>query len=419
MDAEIVTIGTELLLGHIVDTNAAWLAQQLAANGINLYRKTTVGDNEARIAAAIDEALDRVDVVITSGGLGPTVDDVTREAVARAARCELVLDESLFEDIKIIFARRGFQMAENNRRQAFIPAGAIPIRNPVGTAPCFAVPVERGGKTRYVICLPGVPRELKHQLTHAVLPLLREKFGLVDVIKSRIVRVAGITESRVDQIIDDLERETNPTVGLAAHMGQIDIRITARASGEAEADQMLAAMEARVRERLESYIFGVDDETLEGSVTTALAERGLTLAVVETNTGGRIGQRLAQVGARSGVTVLKETIVAVTPDVLRRVGQAPDDPDQLIRLETALRAAEYVRTLNHADYGLAVVSPLEPLDPYGERPGVTYVALTREGGQATRELRFGGTGEMAQSWAVNNALDLVRREVLGIAYEGP
>ena len=417
MDAEIITIGTELLLGQITDTNASWLAQQLAANGLNLFRKVTVGDNEARIAAAISDALDRVDVVITSGGLGPTVDDVTREAVARATGRELVFSDELYTDVAAFFRRRGTLMSDNNRRQAFIPEGAIPIPNPVGTAPCFAVPVERGGKTRYVISLPGVPRELKHQMTHAVIPLLREKLGLTDMIKSRILRVVNLGESRVDQHIGDLEKETNPTVGLAAHAGQVDVRITARASSEDEANAMLDAMEARVRERLGSYIFGLDQETLEGVITRALVQAGVSLALVETNTGGRVAQRLAQASAQQGVAVVKESIVAMTPDVLQRVGGVGEG-DTLVSEASALRAAHYVRRLNQTAIGLAIVSPLEALDPYSDNPGATYIALADAQGETTRALRFGGVSDVAMSWSTNTALDILRRRVLNLAEEG-
>ncbi|MFN8471281.1 MAG: CinA family nicotinamide mononucleotide deamidase-related protein [Anaerolineae bacterium] len=413
MDAEIITIGTELLLGHIIDTNAAWLAQQLAAIGLNLYRKTTVGDNEARIAAAISESLDRSDVIITSGGLGPTVDDKTREAVAQACGRELVLHPELLESIRRIFDRRGFVLTDNNMRQAYVPADSIPIPNPVGTAPCFAVPVERGGRTRYVICLPGVPRELKYQMEHAVIPLLREKLGLSAVIKSRILRVAGMTESRVDQIIGDLEEATNPTVGLAAHPGQIDVRITARAESEAEADAMIATVESQIRERIGKYIFGVDAETLEDTVSRLLAERGLTIATVETNTGGRIAQRLSQAAGRTQAPVLKESIVAVSPDVLLRVTGAASEAE-LISLASAEQAANHAREASGADLGLAIISPNEGLDPYSERPGATYIVLANADMHASRNLRFGGTGDMSISWAGTAALDLTRRYLLNI-----
>ncbi|MCW5880553.1 MAG: CinA family nicotinamide mononucleotide deamidase-related protein [Anaerolineae bacterium] len=411
MDAEIVTIGTELLLGHIIDTNAAWLAQQLAANGLNMYRKTTVGDNEARIAAALSEAIARVDVVITSGGLGPTVDDKTREAVALATGRTLMLNEDLLASIAEIFKRRGFSMSDNNRRQAYIPEGSIPIPNPVGTAPCFAVPVERGGKTCYIICLPGVPRELKHMMEHAIVPLLRERLGLTDTIRSRIIRVAGITESRVDQIVGDLEEQMNPTVGLAAHAGQIDIRITARAASETEAAALIDAVEQQVRARLAPYIFGTDTETLEGVVTTTLAARGLSLGLVETNTGGRTPNVWRR--RRASRTPPSSRRASSTPDVLQRVGGV-GDAAELVSPDTAIRAAEYVRRLNETDLGLAVISHLDARDPYGESPGRTYIALVASDGVATRSLRFGGLSDLTIAWSTNNALDLLRRHVLGI-----
>ena len=239
MQAEIVTIGTELLLGKIVDTNAAYIARQLATIGLDLYYKTTVGDNEGRITLVLQQSLARSDVVITSGGLGPTVDDVTRQAVARAAGQELVLDEKLLAQIEARFARHGFTMSENNRRQAYIPQGAIPIENPVGTAPAFIVETEQG----LIVSLPGVPRELKHLMETRVIPFLREKLQTGQlIIKSKTLRTCGIGESTVDSRIGDLMRSSNPTVGLAAHPGQTDVRITAKAENEAQADRLIAEM---------------------------------------------------------------------------------------------------------------------------------------------------------------------------------
>lgn len=209
MQAEIVTIGTELLLGEIVDTNSAWIAQQLTGIGLDLLYTTTVGDNLGRITKVLAQSLERSDVVITTGGLGPTVDDMTRQGVAAATGCALVLDDGLVEEIATYFGRRGFQMTDNNRRQAFIPSGARIIHNPVGTAPCFAV--EHGA--HLIICLPGVPHEMRHLMETEVIPLLRERFGLLGVIQSRVLRTCNIGESAVDAQIDDLMTGANPTVG--------------------------------------------------------------------------------------------------------------------------------------------------------------------------------------------------------------
>jgi len=240
LNAEIVTTGTELLLGVITDTNSTTIARQFRDIGLNLYYITSAGDNQERVASVLDTALGRSDVIITTGGLGPTVDDITREAVAQATNRELVFDEAMSASIEAFFKQRGYTMSENNRRQARIPQGAIPIENPVGTAPCFIVEDERG----IIISLPGVPHEMKYLMEHTVLLYLKEKLNLRQTIKARTLHTCGIGESALDAQIADLEESTNPTIGLAAHPGQSDIRITAKADSEAEADALIAEMEA-------------------------------------------------------------------------------------------------------------------------------------------------------------------------------
>jgi nicotinamide-nucleotide amidase len=282
LNAEIVTTGTELLLGVITDTNSTYIARQFRDIGLDLYYITSAGDNQERVARVLDTALSRSDVIITTGGLGPTVDDITREAVAQVTGRDLVYDEGLIRSIEAFFQQRGYTMSENNRRQARIPQGAIPIENPVGTAPCFIVEDPRG----IIISLPGVPREMKYLMEHTVLPYLREKLDLGQIIKARTLHTCGIGESSLDHQIADLETSTNPTIGLSAHPGQSDIRITAKANSEAEADAMIAEMEARIRQRVDSVIYGVDDETLQSVVIRLLRERGLSIAVAEVNVGG-------------------------------------------------------------------------------------------------------------------------------------
>ena len=211
MRAEIITIGTELLLGEINDTNATWMAQQLREIGIDLLYRTTVGDNEGRIAAVIDRALDRVDVVITSGGLGPTVDDVTRQGIALATGHKLVFQQTLLDQIADRFRRFNVQMSDNNRQQAYVPEGANPIENPVGTAPIFTLETERGA----IVVTPGVPRDMKHLMENAILPWLKSQMDSPALIRSLILRTAGIGESQIDARIGDLMTNANPTVGLA------------------------------------------------------------------------------------------------------------------------------------------------------------------------------------------------------------
>ncbi len=403
MQAEIITIGTELLLGQIVDTNAAYLAQQLAAIGVNVYRKTTVGDNELRIAEAIRSALRRSDVVITTGGLGPTVDDKTREAVAIATDRKLVLNKELLAEIEAFFARRGRKMAENNRRQAYIPRNATPIRNPVGTAPGFIVK----HRDSYVISLPGVPRELRYLTEHEVIPFIRHTFGLRAVIRSRVLRTAAMSESDIDRLIADLEESTNPTVGLAAHMGQVDIRITARADTDEAVEHMLDEMEARVRQRLGDRIYGSGEESIEEVVARLLAARGQTLAVLETNTGGVLAGRLTT--TPHGPQVLQEATVVPTTQVLSRIPHPPVDA-QPVSAETAQALAQGYRDLTGTDIALALVGDMDPeVGPYSSRTGDTHIGLSTRDQVTSRHIPVGGVSEVTRAWVVNGALEALRR----------
>lgn len=281
MEAEIITIGTELLLGEIVDTNTHTIARALRKIGLDLYRTATVGDNVERIAEVVTESARRADAVITTGGLGPTVDDPTREAIARAFSAPLEFKEDLWGEIQEHFDRFGAIPSENNKRQAYIPKGANPISNPVGTAPAFILETENS----VVISLPGVPAELVVLLEERVIPYLKKKLKLNAVIKARILRTAGVGESWLDNEIGDLELLSNPTVGLAAHPGRVDIRITAKGENEHVVDEMLWKMEATIRQRLGSMIYGVDNATLESALMEKLENKDWKMMVIEQGTG--------------------------------------------------------------------------------------------------------------------------------------
>ncbi|MCA2000459.1 MAG: competence/damage-inducible protein A, partial [Chloroflexi bacterium] len=237
--AEIITIGTEILLGEIVDTNTRYLAKSLRGLGVDLYRTVTIGDNAERIADAIRDSMRRADVVLTTGGLGPTVDDPTREAVAKAVGVKTEFREDLWEQVAAVIARYGRAPSENQKRQAYVPQGAIGVPNPVGTAPCFIVETERNA----VISLPGVPNEMELIFHESIVPYLRKRFALNELIKIRVLHCSGLGEGMIDEKIADLETLSNPTVGLAAHTGVVDIRITAKAKTESEADAMIAEVE--------------------------------------------------------------------------------------------------------------------------------------------------------------------------------
>ena len=271
MQAEIVSVGSELLLGQIVDTNSAVIARHFAAIGLDLYYKTTVGDNLGRLSAVLKQALGRSQVVITTGGLGPTADDITREGVAQAVGRELQFSPHLMAGIEAFFRARGFTLSPSNRRQAFIPQGAIPIENPVGTAPCFIVEVAE----RSLITLPGVPREMEHLLVHRMIPYLKERYDLEGRICLRVLRICGLGESRIGELLADfMEKGRNPTVGTLAHLGQVDVRIAAKGSTEADAQALITPVEALIRQRLGDLIFGADQETLEGVVERKLERFG-------------------------------------------------------------------------------------------------------------------------------------------------
>ncbi len=418
MHAEIVVTGTELLLGEIVDTNSTTMSRMLRDIGLDLYYKSTVGDNQERTAAVLRTALERSDIVLVSGGLGPTVDDVTRQAVSDVTGRPLIFRQDLFDQIAARFARFGRQMTENNRRQAYVPEGAIAIENPVGTAPAFIVEDVRGT----IICLPGVPREMEYLMKDRVIPYLRERLGQAATIKAKILRTCTIGESQIDALIGDLMIGHNPTVGLAAHAGQVDVRITAKAASEAEADQLIAPVEADLRARLGKAIYGEGTEALEEVVARLLAERGMTLALVDNVTEGEVGDRLRST-PNAGVLISEERPVG--EDALATshgTGLAPDHT-----AEGPQAAAEYLAARARADagasLGLAVFGVIQQEE--GERP-LAYISLSDDVQTLTRLFRFftprlpldredlqgGGEDKLARRWLSTRALDLVRRYLI-------
>ena len=327
--AEIITIGTEILLGEIVDTNTRYLARRLRGLGVDLYRAVTIGDNVERIADAIREAMRRADIVITTGGLGPTVDDPTREAAAKAAGVELEFREALWAQVVETISRYGRAPSENQKRQAFVPQGAIGVPNPVGTAPCFIVETERNA----VISLPGVPNEMELIFHESIVPYLRKRFALNELIKLRVLHCSGLGEGMIDEKIADLEKLSNPTVGLAAHTGVVDIRIAAKAKTENEADAMIAEVENQVRERLGSVVFGADEEKLEDVVLDLIAKRGWKLVAVEAGLEGSLSRRLPRaISSPDNLTLdsLTQALRAAQADSQAEaaLGVPPETPEQ-------------------------------------------------------------------------------------------
>ena len=284
--AEVLTIGSELVLGQLIDTNAAYIAAALAEIGVGLACHTTVGDDRERMKQAMEQALSRCQIVITTGGIGPTEDDLTREVAAEVFGRELVLKPELLEYIEKLFARLNYKMAPNNRRQAYIPDGATAIHNPRGTAPAFRY--EQGD--RVMICLPGVPFETEPLIREEILPFLKDKYDLQGRIwVNRVLKVCGVGESNVDAQIKEIIRSSkNPVIGLQASPGEIKVRLTAMAENQDEARALLDDGEARIREKLGPLIFGYGDDTLAQTVARLLKKNGKTLAVAEALTQGLV-----------------------------------------------------------------------------------------------------------------------------------
>lgn len=401
MHAEIVMTGSELLLGEIVDTNSTMMAKMLRNIGLNLYYKTTVGDNEERITQVLNLALDRSPVVITSGGLGPTVDDVTRQAVANATGRKLVYSLELEAQIAARFRGFGREMADNNKRQAYIPEGALPLPNPVGTAPCF-LSEDTAGRG-FIISLPGVPRELEYMMTHTVIPLLVERMGGAKIIKARILRTCAVGESNIDRGIGDLMIERNPTVGLSAHAGQTDVRITAKAETEAEADALIAVMEARVRERLGVAVYGVEKETVAEVVGRLLVEKEIKLGVVDTLTGGQLTRELIESGFRP---VLAADLFPATPTEAASTAGLAAAPAEGEAFAAALAQA----VAPAGGIGLAILGPLSN----GVEDRLTYIAISGPGEvkMSIRGRNFQDTDHVRR-WMVIQGLDWVRRAMVG------
>jgi competence/damage-inducible protein CinA-like protein len=376
--AEIITIGTEILLGEIVDTNSRHIARALRDEGIDLYWTSTVGDNLERIAEALRAGMARSEIIIATGGLGPTVDDPTREAVARAIGVEAEFREERWQQVVDRFARFGRTPTDNNRRQAYIPQGAIAIENPVGTAPAFIVETN----TTVIIALPGVPREMEHLMQHDILPYLRERFELKGIIKARILHTAGAGESQIDERIGDLETESNPTVGLSAHAGQVDVRITAKADSEEEANQLIASVEAELRERLGDWIYGADEDTLEGSALENVAKKGWKLVVVEAGLSGGLTQRL--VDARNSFFKGGE-VLPRSPGI--------EELEEICRQAMASKSAD-------ACLGVSLHTGAEKQDLH-------LVAITPVKARAFSR-SYGGPPLMAPRWAVSLCLNYIR-----------
>lgn len=410
MKCAVVAVGTELLLGQIVDTNSSWIGEQLAAAGIASHLQLKVGDNLARMTAAFRHALADADAVIVCGGLGPTHDDMTREALAEVMGAPLQHDESVADVIREMFARRGRRMAENNLRQALVPRGAMVIPQTRGTAPGLICPV--GDKVMYAV--PGVPHEMRDMMERAVLPDLLMRSGESSVIVSRVLRTWGESESalneRLASLIEELDGLGNPTLAfLASGWEGIKVRLTAKAASRREADALIDEWDGRVRSEVSDLVFGVDDDTMESVVLGLLGARSMTLATAESVTGGLIGGRITNVPGSS--QVFRGGVVSYASEVKFDVLGVDRGP--VVSEKAAIQMARGVRRLLASDVALAVTGVAGPDEQDGRAVGTLCVGVVlADGSEHTTTVMLPGPRDQMRQFAVINALDFLRRLLL-------
>lgn len=384
MKAEILCVGTELLLGDIINTNAAFIARELAAAGVPTYHQAVVGDNDARLRECLAESFSRADTVILTGGLGPTYDDMTKETVAEYFRRKMVLDEPSLRWIEAFFKRRGAEMTPNNRKQAMMPEGAAIFHNENGTAPGLAV----SDGERTAILLPGPPREMEPMFREQVMPYLAAKTG--QTIRSRTIHIFGVGESAVeDRFRSRMENSKNPTLATYAKEGEVQLRVTALAPTEAEAFALTDPAVEEICAELGDAVYGVDAVNLETALVRALAAKGKTIAAAESCTGGWVAKRITDVSGASAVfgcgivsysNETKEKALGVKPETLREYGA--------VSPETAAEMAEGVRRLSGADIGVSTTGVAGPEPSEGKPVGLVYAGIAAESGTKVLELHL-------------------------------
>jgi nicotinamide-nucleotide amidase len=409
MKAEIIAIGSELLLGQIIDTNSSYIAKRLAENGIELAQTTTVGDDLERMKEVIRDSVDRSEIVITTGGIGPTEDDLTREAVAEVTQHPLTFQPHLMGQIEALFKKRGFRMAESNRKQAFIPEGSTPIENPKGTAPGFIVEFSNGA----IISIPGVPAEMEYLMENTVIPYLRKRFDIKhQVIQYKVLRACGLGESAIGQQIKDLMKGSkNPVIGTLASVGDIRIRIAAEANNVDEASNLIQDMEEKIRGRLGILIYGADNETLQGNIMRELERLSLTLSVVETFTGGIISQKLTDTNSTS----FAQGAVLPLETSQKRFLNLSDEEFNSFKENSKKFAdslAQKGRNDFQTDFGLAMFGKIAEIQGEGDYRVETYYSLSTSTGTESQEYSLGGELWMVRERAAIIALDMLRKYLL-------
>ena len=415
MRAEILCVGTELLLGQIIDTNAAYIAGQLARSGTDVLRKQTAGDNLERISDCISGAISRADVLIITGGLGPTTDDLTREAIALALNVELELHHELEAELRAFFQKRGINPSATIMRQAYLPVGSRAIPNPVGTAPGVLATSENGA---LVFAVPGVPREMKAMLDGFIIPTLLERAeGKKQIIVSRVLRSFGVGESTLAEPLEDiLTTSQNPTVApLIFGNTEVHLRLTAKAPDEAAAGVLLDEMEARLRQRVGDSLFGRDSETLASVVIDLLRQRGSTLALAESVTGGLTQTLICEIPGASDVfaggvvaysAAIKETLLGVNEKTIAEYS--------VVSSQVAQEMADGAREKLNADFALSLTGEAGPQSASGAAVGTVWIGLSSGESTQTFKREYHGDRDAIRRRAAHAALDILRRHLLGL-----
>jgi nicotinamide-nucleotide amidase len=410
MKAEVLSVGTELLLGEILDTNAKYLGSQLPALGIDLYYISKVGDNLGRLSEVIERAWNRSDLVITTGGLGPTEDDLTREAIGQMLGEDLEVDQTLEDQLREFFAKRGAAMPERNVKQAMLIASSTSIPNPRGTAPGWWV--ERDGKT--LVAMPGPPVEMERMWEKEVVPRLRRHPKAPDaILVTRTLKTAGIGEGHVDEMVSPLLKSTNPSIGVYARADGVQLRLAAKAATEEEAQQLIEPVEREMREILGGFIWGADDETMEFAIGKLLSEKGLSLATMESCTGGLLANVITNVSGSSEYFRGGLVSYATETKVEWGVDEAVISEHGVISAETAQAMARAVRAKMRADIGVGITGVAGPEEQDGKPPGTIHIAV--DAGLSEPQAlsyQFAQSREAVKRRAVTTALGLLRRTLL-------
>ena len=413
MRCDVLAVGTELLLGQIIDSNSAWIGGELAASGIDSLVQVKVGDNVGRIEAQLSRMLFDADAVIMCGGLGPTHDDLTRHAIANVMGVELVEDAMLVDTIRQMFESRGRTMAENNRRQAEVPVGAAIISQTRGTAPGLICPVTVDGVDKVVYAVPGVPHEMRDMLERAIVPDLLERSGETAVITSRVLRTWGESESglneKLEHVIEQLETPDTPTLAfLASGWNGLKVRLTAKDATRDECSAQLDQWEAVVRHEIDNLIFGTDDDTMESVVLDLCRQRSLTLAVAESVTGGLVGGRLTDIQGSSDV--FKGGVISYATEVKQTLLGVSEGP--VVSEIAARQMAVGVRDRLGADIGLSLTGVAGPAEQDGQPVGTLFVGMVGPGFEEVRQVNMPGLRELMRQFSVITALGFLRQHLI-------